>query len=618
MMYAVRLFFSAVLSLVALETFARTEGSRRFSVTPHDLNALAQGASRVSLADFPISTSRNGKLELRKLRSAIDRSTRIEVTGRDGTESLSGYEIIAYAGQVAGEDGSHVELSILNGALVGAIELAGIKYIIAPEFSAEGHARHTITEQSAIYEDRGNTGLKGCEAEYYDHRYGQGFTTQPSTPQKLPATLLQVSIALDADYNFFKSTGGDVNKTISYIGTIFNFVSMIYENEANITLHIPYIKIWTDSLIDPYQVAGNPFAMVEKVERYWKLNHTGIKRDIVHGLTSTLWGGGGYALFKTLCGNYAYGCSAPCGWLTYPTFDYTYDVYIIAHELGHNFGAVHSHHCEWNPPLDTCGVRNDDQYNYGDACFEAPVEPKANPGSIMSYCLQINSNSGVPFNKLIDMTFTPKVAAVIRQAAEEATCIGEANGPTLVLRSPRGNQSYHSGERQLIEWSHAKVTNVSSSYTYTGSSWLPIASMIPASSGSYEWTIPPVSMPSVGLFLRITSEEDPLIGDTSLIQSSIVAAVASQDRASAIVITIHPNPAAERANCTISLPQGMTGAVAMLQIVDGLGRVLHEQHSTFSSGVLELPVDIEVLPSGAYTLRVSCGTLTGERSFYKR
>ncbi len=62
----------------------------------------------------------------------------------------------------------------------------------------------------------------------------------------------------------------------------------------------------------------------------------------------------------------------------------------------------------------------------------------------------------------------------------------------------------------------------------------------------------------------------------------------------------------------------MAGQVANLQIVDGLGRLVYSQRSIFSSGALEFPVDVEQLALGAYTVRVSCGMLTGESSFYKK
>lgn len=500
---------------------AAFDQNHRITLEEATIRRIAGGASHLTIESFPISPSKRATIELKRLRSVIDASTVVEIGGKNGSYTVKPFEVINYRGFIAGVPGSQVEIGVVDGRIVGSIETpSDFKYIINPDWNSETRGSHFIASQASIYRER-PVAPGRCEAESYDKTYGKTFQTQPAEPAAFPSNLLQVSVAIDADYNFFKSTGADINKTIAYIGTVFNFVSMIYENEVNITYRIPYIKIWTDSLQDPYKVAGNPFSMVEKVQTYWMQNNAHIERDIVHGMTSTQWGGGGYALFQTLCSQNAYGCSAPCGWLSYPTFDYTYDVYIIAHEIGHMYGALHTHDCQWNPPLDTCGVRNDDQFNYGDACFEHPMEPKPNPGSIMSYCLQINAASGVPFNKLVQMTLLEKVATVIRQGAEAASCIKAPISPTLVLRSPRGGEVFKSISPVTIEWSYANVVSVNLEYSFDGKkTWEPIASGIDAALGSYEWNVPKFSGPSK-IYVRVKDKNDPVVGDTSIMETNV-------------------------------------------------------------------------------------------------
>ena len=59
--------------------------------------------------------------------------------------------------------------------------------------------------------------------------------------------LLQTDIAVEADSQFYGAIGGDPSKTIAYIGAIFSMSSMIYEDEANLTHHLTWIKVWTTS-----------------------------------------------------------------------------------------------------------------------------------------------------------------------------------------------------------------------------------------------------------------------------------------------------------------------------------------------------------------------------------
>jgi hypothetical protein len=593
--------------LTANAALASQGDTQWFLLGEQTLERLRSGATHLTIDSFPVTLSKQGTLELKRLHSVIDNTTKIEVTGKDGTRTIAGVEVISYRGYVRGEAGSLVEMSIVDGELIGSTEIAGVKYLFAPHPLEELKPRYLIRPQSAIYRDREQRSIGACESEFYDSEYGKGFQTQPPTPATLPSTLLQVNVAIDADYNFFKSTGADVNKTIAYIGTVFNFVSMIYEDETNITYHIPYIKIWTDSLVDPYKVAGNPFAMVDKVQTYWKANNGHIARDIVHGLTSTTWGGGGYAMFDVLCGDFSYGCSAPCGWLSYPTFDYTYDVYIIAHELGHMYGAVHSHDCKWNPPIDTCGVQNDDKYNYGDACSSSPIEPKPNPGSIMSYCLQINSDNGVPFNKLVEMTFTPKVAAVIREGAEEATCIAQPPKPTLVLRSPRGGARFKAGSTSTIEWSHAHVENVALSYSSDGmKTWSTIAPFLSASASSFEWMIPAITADE-RIYVRVVNTSDATVGDTSIMESLLEPSATAADRQAEerLILRVLPNPANNRAVCRITIPARNAG-IASISLVDLSGIVFHRiEDLNLTDETIEVELDLKDVASGSYRVVLS-------------
>jgi hypothetical protein len=63
-----------------------------------------------------------------------------------------------------------------------------------------------------------------------------------------------------------------------------------------------------------------------------------------------------------VCAN-GYGVSAIDAVYSYPTGDQTWDVEVIAHELGHNLGSPHTHSCAWvnegrmpSGTLDSCAA----------------------------------------------------------------------------------------------------------------------------------------------------------------------------------------------------------------------------------------------------------------------
>jgi len=84
--------------------------------------------------------------------------------------------------------------------------------------------------------------------------------------------------------------------------------------------------------------------------------------NLLHSLSTRSLGGGIAYLGGLYTSSFCYGVSAING-----NF-HMWDRYVVAHELGHNFGADHTH--EMSPQVDTCGT----------SCPANPV------GTIMSYC----------------------------------------------------------------------------------------------------------------------------------------------------------------------------------------------------------------------------------------
>ena len=84
---------------------------------------------------------------------------------------------------------------------------------------------------------------------------------------------------------------------------------------------------------------------------------------------------------------------------------FTWDFVVLAHELGHNFGAEHTH--SYCPPLDACY----DNCNGSTSCSQ---------GTLMSYCHLCGGLDN------IDIDFHPNIANVMRQNVE-ASCLGDAS-----------------------------------------------------------------------------------------------------------------------------------------------------------------------------------------------
>jgi hypothetical protein len=325
--------------------------------------------------------------------------------------------------------------------------------------------------------------------------------------------LLQLELAVETDDTFFAMVGGTVEKAQTYLAALYTVVSALYEDEIHVTIHVSNVRIWTGDPADPYQAKGDPFKLRDAMAPYWKNNYKSVKRDVFQGLTASTWGGGGFGYFDGLCGkNGDFGFSTASVKATdnLTSFGFVYDVYIVAHELGHNFNAVHTHDCYWAPPIDTCIAAD----GISAGCLPAGQKPLPNPGSIMSYCANTNLDAGRGYT--MRMTFLPRVMALMRQTVEAAVCVQEPPTPTLRLVSPRGNEVFEAGDTTTIRWrASSEVDQVALAYSRNGgATWVGIASFVDARAEAYAWELPEIC--SNAMLVRIVQLTNTSVGDTSI------------------------------------------------------------------------------------------------------
>lgn len=325
--------------------------------------------------------------------------------------------------------------------------------------------------------------------------------------------LLQLELAVEADDTFFTMVGGTVEKAQAYLAALYTVVSALYEDEIHVTIHLSNVRIWTGDPADPYQAKGDPFKLRDAMAPYWKNNYNTVKRDVFQGLTASTWGGGGFGYFDGLCGkNGDFGFSTASVKATdnLTSFSFVYDVYIVSHELGHNFNAVHTHDCYWAPPIDTCIAVD----GISAGCLPAGQKPLPNPGSIMSYCANANLDAGLGYS--MRMTFLPRVIALMRQTVEAATCVHEPPTPTVRLVGPRGNEVFTASDTTTIRWrASSDVGQVDLAYSRNaGVSWVPIATFIDAANEAYVWTLPEIC--SNTMLVRIVQSTNSAVADTSI------------------------------------------------------------------------------------------------------
>ncbi len=211
-----------------------------------------------------------------------------------------------------------------------------------------------------------------------------------------------ISVYFECDYNTFLTYNSSVDEVEFKIESTFNQVQQIYAEE-DITIQIADIEVFTEP--DPEMNEFNAANLLDQKASRLEDNFPG---NLVHFVTTKIIGVGG----RGYIGGKHSLSSLNSRNEQSPFPDYSRDVYLVAHEIGHNLGSHHTHACVWgasrNEALDNC---------YEPEGFCVPGPTPTNGGTIMSYCM-LNTNIGVNFTN----GFGVQPGAVIRQGAQNYTC----------------------------------------------------------------------------------------------------------------------------------------------------------------------------------------------------
>ena len=232
-----------------------------------------------------------------------------------------------------------------------------------------------------------------------------------------------VRIFFEADVELYQKSSNSVSIATNFVTGLFNVVKQVYLNEQ-IILNISGVFVWTTT--DPYAAETNSSTILSKFNANRPVS--GINGDLIHLLDFRSASLGGMAFIGVLCNTGArHGYSSI--FYSYNAMpSYSWSVFCVSHEVGHNFGSRHTHWCGWSLPNGTTG-RIDSCYA-GEGTCGSTKKMNLN-GTIMSYCY---NNGAVNLNR----GFGSLPGNTIRTGLSNATCIGSSGClgvPTLVADS---------------------------------------------------------------------------------------------------------------------------------------------------------------------------------------
>ncbi|KAL3788265.1 hypothetical protein HJC23_011897 [Cyclotella cryptica] len=169
--------------------------------------------------------------------------------------------------------------------------------------------------------------------------------------------------------------------TIAYVSALITAASSIYEREVD--THLNVLHIAKTTLYDSQTLAADALDVMHNhySSQSWHYvdPNTGESPDLHHAI---LYRGlnGGIAFLGTICSSrWGYGVSSGIqGSLSQLGGEMFWDIMVVMHEIGHNFGAGHTHE-GFSPKVDACG--NNQCRSLVNGQFVS-----AGDATIMSYC----------------------------------------------------------------------------------------------------------------------------------------------------------------------------------------------------------------------------------------
>ena len=340
-------------------------------------------------------------------------------------QAVNVHKGVFYKGIVRGDDNSVVSLALSNGELSGIISNDKGNYILGKIKNASNYIfynDHELIEKSKF----------DCAVEETIERNIEQ-TRQTALTESLVCSPRPIQIYFEADNAVFVAQGSNMTTATNFVNALFGQVAVLYANEG-ITIQLSQLKIWDTA--DPYVSATTTYQMLTRFVAQVGTSFTG---DLAHLISARVLGGGVADGFESLC-NKGAAISANITSTVVNVPVYSWNVLVVAHELGHNFGSRHTHSCTWpGGAIDNCADTEG-------TCDRGPAP--VNGGTIMSYCHQVagiginlaNGFGTLPGNfirnKVNFCIYTSKLAVTVVSTSANSTAA--CNGFQIVVAATGG------------------------------------------------------------------------------------------------------------------------------------------------------------------------------------
>jgi len=441
----------------------------------------------VVVSDFALPDGRKVNLELEQF-EIFSPDAKIVVGGANGDPAndvaMQRPDVLLFHGHVAGDPNSRVYMAFSPFGSNGYIQTSQGRVVVA---SDPGKADSTVIYDPALLPaGTFNPVPMGCGSDTLpNHGWIGPIPAAPDgdSPAPREGGCRIASVAVETDWNYTSAFGGNTGTSQAYIATLFGAVSEIYQSELQTRLEVTYSRVWASD-IDPYATSGSSVNnRLTEVSGFWSANMGSINRTLTHMLTGLCGPAGGIAYLGVLCstsnGYSVSGCLSRS--FPYPLQNNNsgnWDVVVVAHEIGHNFAAPHTH--ETTPLIDGCGNGDCSQAASGTIMSYCHTCPGGMTNIALNFHAQIRNNNIFPYLAGASSCLPLQSDVTITQQPSPATQSQPLGGTASMSIAATGNNLSY-------QWRKGGINLVNSSRISgaTGPS-LTITNLTQSDGGSYD------------------------------------------------------------------------------------------------------------------------------------
>ena len=269
----------------------------------------------------------------------------------------------------------------------------------------------------------------------------------------------QLTLAIDTDNELLeRKFSNNTGNATAYVAALVAAMNAIYEDDpAQYGLQLRLLQgtviLRPSSTPDPYANTDSSAtgAALNEFGAWWRDNQASVPRAFALKLSGKASSGfsssgiawlvssGSYCDAKGVAGGNVFGHYSLTRVFNSPMFDAADDAYVVAHELGHNLGARHTHCSNSSTGAQASTSTIDRCFNgeAGNGCYSGPQScptgaesPLAPQGTLMSYCHLNDLNCGVSTE--LHPTHVTQLNG--RLASQPSACvvpIGSNQAPTI-------------------------------------------------------------------------------------------------------------------------------------------------------------------------------------------